>query len=233
MATKVSATTRVYEAVKRDLLDGVVKPGERIQDAQLRESLSVSRTPVREALLALEQEGLVRIVPRQGYFAAEITLGDVVNAYQLRFILEPIVAAMAATRATDEDIERLRARAEAPTDASAEGLARAIEVNKQFHLEITRLAGNDRLTRIMGELLDALGRLALLDLRYRRTPESWRDEHLTIIDAIASHDPVRTASVIRETFKPDEGLLLRRTRADVTRLLRDVHRAIEASEEQE
>jgi DNA-binding GntR family transcriptional regulator len=220
---KQSATTRVYESVKRDLLEGVIKPGDRIGDADLRERLRVSRTPVREAMLALEQENLVRIVPRQGYFASEISATDVVDAYQLRFLLEPVITAMAALRIRDDDVDELRELARVSSDGSEPGVAQAIERNKRFHLRVAEIAGNSRMTRVMADVLDALGRLAVIDLRQRRTGESWTSEHLAIVEAIAQHDPVRAAEVVRDTFEPDEGLLLKRTRADLSRVVDEIH----------
>jgi DNA-binding GntR family transcriptional regulator len=224
MSPQESATSRVYEVVKRELLDGVIKPGERIGDAELREQLGVSRTPVREAMLALEQENLVRIVPRLGYFAAEISVTDIADAYQLRFLLEPLVSAMAAVRVTDEDIDELRTLADVGTDGSQSGVILAIERNKRFHLRVAELGGNARMTRVMSDVLDALGRLAMLDLQRGRTGESWTAEHLGIVEAIAARDPVRAAATARATFEPDEGMLLKRTRTELTRIVEEIHR---------
>lgn len=218
-----TAAARVYAAVRRDLLEGVIRPGERVPDAQLRETMGVSRTPVREAMLALEQEGLVRTVPRQGYFASEVSFSDVVDAYQLRFMLEPIITGLAAARATDDDIGRLDSLARAQAEGPEDGLARAIQRNKQFHQAVAEVAGSPRLTRILTDLLDALGRLAIFDLQYWRTPDTWRAEHIAITAAIASRDPAHAAAVDRATFDPDEGLLLRRTRTDIGHLLEAVH----------
>lgn len=223
MPAQASATDRVYDTVKRDLLEGVIKPGERIADAELRRALGVSRTPIREAMLALEQEKLVRIVPRLGYFAAEISVTDIADAYQLRFLLEPVVTAMAALRIGDDEIDELRELARVGTDGSQAGVARAIERNKQFHLRVAEIGGNTRMTRVMSDVLDALGRLAIVDLERRRTGESWTAEHLEIVDAIASHDPQRAAHAARATFEPDEGMLLKRTRTDLTRIVEEIH----------
>jgi DNA-binding GntR family transcriptional regulator len=220
---KSSATLRVYESVKRELLEGVIKPGDRIGDADLRDRLQVSRTPVREAMLALEQENLVRIVPRQGYFASEISATDVVDAYQLRFLLEPVITAMAAQRVRDADVDELRELAHVSSDGSEQGVARAIDRNKRFHLRVAEIAGNSRMTRVMSEVLDALGRLAVIDLSQQRTGESWTAEHLAIVEAIAQRDPVRAAQVVRDTFEPDEGMLLKRTRADLSRVVDEIH----------
>lgn len=224
-AARRSAATRVYELVRRELLEGTISPGERIRDAEVRAALGVSRTPVREAMLALEQEGLVRIVARQGYFATELSLSDVVDAYQLRYVLEPLVTAMAAIRAADEDVLHLRELAAVQLAGADDEVARVIQANKDFHLKLAEIAGNPRLVRILAEVLDALGRLALFDLRYWRTPETWRDEHLAITEAIAARDPVRAAAVVRATFESDEGLLLRRTRQEIAELLGQINRA--------
>ncbi len=223
MSAARSATGRVYDVVKRDLLDGVIKPGERIGDAELREELGVSRTPVREAMLALEQEKLVRIVPRSGYFAAEISFADIADAYQMRFVLEPLVSAMAATRISDEEVDELRALADVGTDGSPDGVLRAVEFNKRFHLRAAEIGGNGRMTRAMSEALDALGRLAMLDLQRGRTVESWTEEHLGIVKAIETRDPVRAANAVRATFEPDQGLLVKRTWSDLTHVFDDIH----------
>lgn len=216
---KIPAMTRVYEEVRRNLLDGVIRPGERIPDAEICARLRVSRTPMREAMLALERDGLVRIVPRQGYFAAEIVASDVLDAYDVRFLIEPIVTAMAATKITDAEVEEVRALAEIPADRSEDGLARAIELNKAFHLRIAQLSGNARMARLMSEVLDVLGRLALVDLRHYRSVESWRTEHLSIVEALAARDPARAAEVVRASFEHDVGLLPGGSQGQLARLL--------------
>jgi DNA-binding GntR family transcriptional regulator len=223
VSQKIPAMTRVYELVRRDLLDGIIRPGERIPDAAICATLGVSRTPMREAMLALERDGLVRIVPRQGYFAAEIIASDVLDAYDVRFVIEPIVTAMAATKITDAEVEEVRALAEILADKSEAGLARAIELNKAFHVRIAQLSGNARMARMMSEVLDVLGRLALVDLRRFRSVESWRTEHLGIIDALAARDPAAAAEAVRASFDHDAGLLPGGSRDDLAHLLNAVH----------
>ncbi len=218
MSERESAAARVYESVKRDLLDGQIRPGERIGDEELRTRLAVSRTPVREAMLALESEQLVRIVPRQGYFATEISHADVMDAYQLRFLLEPIAAGMAARRLRDGMVDELKELAHVTFDGTEASVSQAIEGNKRFHLRITEIGGNARITRTMSEVLDALGRMALLDLQRRHTGESWTCEHLGIVDAIATGDPAQASAAVLKTFEPDEGIRLNRTRADISEI---------------
>ena len=218
------ATKVAYETLKRDLLDGVIRPGDRIVDTDVCRRLKVSRTPVREALLALEREGLVRIVPRHGYFASEISVSDALDAYQLRFVLEPLATALAAQRITAEEVAQLRrilAELDAVEDAPTESaLARATELNKEFHVRIAAASGNSRLARIFSDLLDALGRLVLVELRTRGSVASqWRAEHHAILAALEAHDPERALAAVRESFQRDEDLVFVRARDDLRNVI--------------
>jgi len=144
-ALKTSAKQWVYEFVKQQVLDSVIRPGERINDAHLCAALNVSRTPVREALLMLAQEGLVAVFPRHGYFASEISVGFALDAYQLRLILEPIATAMAAERITPTEIAALRRLVDVDIDANGNSVADVIALNKRFHVTIAQISGNSRL----------------------------------------------------------------------------------------
>lgn len=221
---RVRATEVAYTTLKRELLNGTIQPGERIADSEICRRLKVSRTPVREALLALERDGLVRIVPRQGYFATEIGVSEALDAYQLRMVLEPFATALAARRVNDEELGALRELlaelAVAEADASDAALVEAIELNKRFHVLIAEASGNVRLARVLSDLLDALGRLVLVELRTRRgSARTWRDEHEEIFAALEARDPDRAFAVVRETFQSDEGLLFARARDDLDRVL--------------
>ena len=79
---------RLYQEIKRDILSGVFRMGDRLPVEALAAQHRVSKTPVREALSSLEHEGLVQIVPRVGYFVAQLTVQDVQELFQLRLILE-------------------------------------------------------------------------------------------------------------------------------------------------
>jgi DNA-binding GntR family transcriptional regulator len=221
---RMRATKVAYTTLKRDLLSGTIRPGERIVDSDICRRLKVSRTPVREALLALERDGLVRIVPRQGYFATEIGVSEALDAYQLRIVLEPLATALAARRISDDELHVLRELlaelAVAEADPSDTALVEAIELNKKFHVLIAEASGNARLARVLSDLLDALGRLVLVDLRTRRaSARTWRDEHEEILAALEARDPDRALAVVRETYRYDEGLLFARARGDLDPVL--------------
>lgn len=218
-----SATQRAYEAIKGDVLSGTLQPGDRIVIEDLCAQLQMSRTPVREALLALEREGLIRIVPRHGYFVSEISYREALDAYQLRFLLEPIATAMAAQRVTAEELVELRALADVPRAGSEESFVRAIEQNRAFHVRIAEISGNERLAKIMADLLDDMKRLSYVELRTEHTEAGWQEEHEDIVGALERRDPERAARTVRATFHHDAGLLPVRARVELSHLLDEMN----------
>ena len=100
----------VSDALRQAIRDGLLPPGERLMEIPLAEELGVSRTPIREAIRILEQEGLVVMIPRRGTYVADMSLKDVTEVFELRSILEELAAELAAERITNEEIEALIAR---------------------------------------------------------------------------------------------------------------------------
>jgi DNA-binding GntR family transcriptional regulator len=150
-------------------------------------------------------------------------VSDALDAYQLRFILEPIATALAARQISAEELSELRALLdslhEIEDDPSEGALAHAIELNKAFHVRIAEASGNGRLARVMSDLMDALGRLVRVDLRTRTSAAAaWRSEHQQILAALEAGDPDRAAEAVRDSFQRDEGLLLARARDDFGRV---------------
>ena len=97
----------VSDALRQAIRDGLLPPGERLMEIPLAEELGVSRTPIREAIRILEQEGLVVMIPRRGTYVADMSLKDVTEVFELRSILEELAAELAAERITNEEIEAL------------------------------------------------------------------------------------------------------------------------------
>lgn len=138
----------------RDLiLAGEVQPGERLSEVALAERLSVSRTPLRAALQRLEQEGLVALIPSGGYAVRSFSRQEVIDAIELRGVLEGTAARLAAERATTP--ERIRAIRDVVADLdtvlaaepSAMDFERYEALNGMFHRLLWDLAGSDLLRR--------------------------------------------------------------------------------------
>lgn len=176
------AKEQVYRELKAAILSLELKPGQAIVESVVGELYGISRTPAREALSRLVDEGLVEVVPRKGYFVAPVTLQDVRESYHLRILLEPEAAALSAERGDPQVVMALRHNMEQHMQQAT------VELNREFHLLIAQASGNHRLARLISQLLDDVERVALLD-PYMLTPDgSGHDEHFVIIEAIQRRD---------------------------------------------
>jgi len=133
------AQPRVRDLLEEAILDGELKPGERLRAEALAQRFGTSRTPIREALLQLEGQGLVEVEPNRGAVVRTFDRDDVLDLYEIRALLEPAAAARAARRISTHDVERLDALC---VDASVE---EQIVANEAFHRIIVEAAGSPRL----------------------------------------------------------------------------------------
>jgi DNA-binding GntR family transcriptional regulator len=120
----------IVSYVRERILAGEMKPGEKVDQDAIGEALDVSRSPIREALVILGQEGLLDITPRRGAFVASISRDDVIDHYELFGLISGRVAAMAATDLTDEQLDELRAIHSNFAVASADDHSK---LNSEFH----------------------------------------------------------------------------------------------------
>ncbi|HQT76936.1 MAG TPA: GntR family transcriptional regulator [Rhodopila sp.] len=178
----------VYRAIRQSILNCDLQPGQEVREQTLAQKHRVSRSPVRDALLRLEQEHLVTVLPRQGYLINPVTIPDTDDLYGLRLLLEPACAAAAALR--DEDAVRTLDRFRRTT-----GLADRYETyadyNSDFHNALAELSGNARTAAIMRDALEQLTRLQRLSpdrFDWLRV-QPFVEMHDAIIDAVQAHDP--------------------------------------------
>lgn len=179
----------IYATLKEKILSCALLPGQRLIEKNLCAALHVSRTPIREALNRLSHEELVVLQPNAGYRVAPITLDGFRNLTELRAIVEPQAAALAATRATAADVNELRALADLPHDTNDEqGFVDYCRANARFHLRVVRTAGNPMLENIVMSALDLSQRPAYLRIGRQMDPSNPSAKHHAIVDAIAAHD---------------------------------------------
>lgn len=137
-----SLTTDQYLRIREDILNGEYPIGQRLLETSLATRYGVSRTPVREALVALQQDGLIERVDN-GFRVRTGTADDVMEIYEARIALEAVAAATAAKRHTDLDVARLRASHQGALTAAAAGDERAAhEANSDWHLALWQAAHN-------------------------------------------------------------------------------------------
>jgi len=180
---------RVYTTLKHRILTCILKPGERLLEAELCRSLNVSRTPLREALNRLANESLVIASPYRGYSVAPLTARNFHDLCEVRRMIEPAVAGLAAERAVPEDVTRLyKLSTLTYTSGDTASYDEYLVANSRFHLEIARCVRNSQLESIVVTVLDRHQRPCFLGLDIGIDAKESTEEHLKVIEAIRDHD---------------------------------------------
>jgi DNA-binding GntR family transcriptional regulator len=149
----------VYNTLRNAILRGELKPGERLMEMHLANKLGVSRTPIREAIHMLEQEGLAVTIPRKGAQVAKMTEKDLQDVLEIRDSLDELAVSMACKRMTVEQLDELREAMEHFKLATTTGEVRKIvEADEEFHNVIYRMANNPKLEVIVNNLKEQMYR---------------------------------------------------------------------------
>lgn len=179
----------VFESIREAILDGRLKPGERVMEVQLAEKLGVSRTPVREAIRKLELEGLLEMVPRKGAYVAEFSLKDILDVLEVRSSLEGLASSLAAVRITEEELNLLKEKAiEFKKCVQNNDIQGMIEKDAEFHEIILHAAKNKKLTAIIEGLREQLQRFRTTYFTEYNMTTYLAREHQSVLDAIENKD---------------------------------------------
>ncbi|TCL76982.1 DNA-binding GntR family transcriptional regulator [Hydrogenispora ethanolica] len=200
LKTKIPGQVRdaILNTLRRAIITGQLKPGQRITERQLSQIFNISTTPIKEALRILEAEGLIQIFARRGTVVSNFASMKINEIFQIRAALEGVAAAFATQNATDEELEKIRLHWEGLKillDASSPDLIRA---NTQFHVMIRAASHN-------GYLLSLLNRVVAYDLIFRqlnlRSDEErylgW-EEHGRVLQALLNRDAAQADKLLRE-----------------------------------
>lgn len=180
----------VLSSMRTAILSGRLKAGERIVEAQIAEQMSISRGPVREALLELEAEGLVLKRPYKGTYVATFSARDIREIYSLRGLLEGYAARLAACRVQPADIARLEGIvARMRETADAEELDTFVETDIEFHREICRLSHHQLLLQSWTNLVSRVRLFLTLADQVYFTTEHIIGTHLPTLEALRAGDP--------------------------------------------
>lgn len=188
-----------YEGIKEDILSLRLAPHARLNAIELASRIGVSRTPVREALGRLEQEGLARREPAGGFRVHALTLKEIVDVYKVRAALE-VEAAIEALAHLDEN--RLR-QLEATLESSRAFLApemfnEFILANRSFHAQIVDASGNAILKRFMAPIVDRVRLIGAMLIRRRSKRQAEvLEENLAILAALRTKDPATVDEAVR------------------------------------
>jgi DNA-binding GntR family transcriptional regulator len=200
---------KVYGLIKREIHTCVLAPGSAFSEAQLSERYGVSKAPVRWALAALSQERLVISNPRQGYTVTPVTIQSVRELFGIREILEPAAARAAAGRTDVRRLERLDAEvSKGYTVGNADSQSRFFEANKEFHVEIARAAGNERLATLIESTWGEMERIFFLGLGIPKATRFMAPDHRKLIDCLAAGKAEEAAQITAEHITNSKTMIL-------------------------
>ncbi len=184
-----SLTTLVQQEIERAILVGEYEPGSKLIEATLAEKMGVSRGPVREAFRMLEEAGLVRTEKNRGVFVRDIAIGEAVEIFDLRAVMDELVGRQLATNITPVQTKALKGLVEAMEKSVKAQDARGYHLqNLHFHDQLVEMAGNRKLTEIYRKLIKELSLFRRLNLADGWLMPISANEHRLIVKAIASGD---------------------------------------------
>jgi DNA-binding GntR family transcriptional regulator len=192
-----SVVDLAYERIRSMVVEGEILPGARLGQVELADQLGISRTPIREALRRLTGEGLVEFVPNRGFRAAGLGLDEVLRRLEVRLLLEPGIARLAAERRDGEHLAALRAAID--REASARTRIAAHDASREFHLVLAQATGNPELVSVFASLwIVEIGRRLLAARAASRSAWQGADasEHEALLAAVDARDGDRAAELM-------------------------------------
>ena len=190
----------IHEILKKEIILRRIKPGEKINEEELAQSLQVSRTPVRETLLRLEHEGIVEIIPRRGAFVVSQSKQKVVDILQVREVLEGLVARLATENMDERILNRLRNSLKkiSSTKNDEDMLLKYPAADVEFHSLLLEACRNDVLRNMM-EIVNS--HLQVIRLRTVVLPGRAKQtvkEHYKILEAIEKRNALSAENMMRK-----------------------------------
>ncbi len=187
---RLSSAERAYRALKKLILGNELPAGSQLLEQEAAQRLGMSRTPVREAMIRLEKDGMVEVRPRHGMRVLPVSPDDMRDIYQVLTALESAAAeALARRGATPAEIAGLRA-AVAAMEAALDGddLEGWADADKRFHRLLVALTGNERLQQMVSQLDEQAHRARVVTLRLRPKPVNSIRDHARLVAAIVRRD---------------------------------------------
>ncbi|MEQ8228837.1 MAG: GntR family transcriptional regulator [Rhodospirillales bacterium] len=199
---RTSLHDTIVNRVRAMVYDGDLKPGEKVPERMLCETLGISRTPLREALKVLASEGVLELLPNRGARVARLTAEDVDEMFPVMGALEALAGELACANATEADLAELRALHYQMALHHTRGeRAEYFALNQKIHEMIMRAAHNDLLVGMYEGLAGRIRRARYIS---SITPERWKQamaEHEDMLAAFEARDGARLAVVLREHLR--------------------------------
>ena len=175
----------VYQRLKESIVRGEISPGSKLVETQISQKLGVSRTPLREAISRLGQEGLLEVIPRHGTFVRKQSVNEILESLEIREALEGLAARLAARHATPEIVQKMKS---CFSDFSPKNVEKSIkeyaQQNVRFHHLVIQASQNRRLIGLIRNLFDQMDMVRLHTIVLPGRARNSLAEHREIIRLI-------------------------------------------------
>ena len=189
----------VFNTLREAILKGDLRPGERLMELQLAAKLGVSRTPIREAIRMLEQEGLAVTIPRKGAEVAKMTEKDMEDVLQVREALDELAASIACEQITAEELENLvDAMYDFENSIRTKDVKRIAEMDVKFHDIIYHATGNPKLVNILNNLREQMYRYRVEYLKDEKNYPLLLEEHKAIVEVFMNRNKEKVSECMRQ-----------------------------------
>lgn len=189
----------VFNTLREAILRGDLKPGERLMELQLAAKLGVSRTPIREAIRMLEQEGLAVTVPRRGAEVARMTLKDMEDVLEIREALDELAVQLACKKISSEQLEQLRkVKEDFELNTRSNDVKKIAESDVKFHDIIYEATDNPKLVSMLSNLREQVYRYRVEYLKDTNSYPILIREHEAILEGLQSRDCQKAAKAMQE-----------------------------------
>lgn len=189
----------IAESIKKAIISGKFKPGEKISEGELAESMGTSRTPLREAFRKLENEGFIEIIPRKGAVVTEIYPEEASDLYQIKSVLEGLAAKLAMSQITEKEIDKLeKINEDLKSLIDKNDIDMFYKTHQRFHEVFVKSCGNDRLIQMVRNLNDHFKRYGIVSLTLPGQFESATRQHAEIVEAFRQGDEKQVEAKVRK-----------------------------------
>ena len=205
----------VFNTLRKAILTGELKPGERLMEIHLANRLGVSRTPIREAIRKLELEGLVTMIPRRGAEVAQITEKSMKDVLEVRRALDALCAELACDRISEEEMGKLEEACAGFEKATRTGDTTAIaKADVALHDIIVQATGNERLIQLINNLSEQMYRYRFEYIKDESRHDNLVEEHRIIYESIRAKDREAAAAAAKMHIDNQEKSVIRQIRLD-------------------
>lgn len=204
----------VYKSLKNAIINGDLKPGQRLVEQKLSDKMRVSRVPVREAIKRLEQYGFVTRLPVRGIIVKKISEADINQAFGIRAALESYASAMACEHISIGMLDALDASIDASTKALKKGdMERVLELNDQFHEMIYKAAESEMLYKLINAFIDYIARYHRPLLSSRENAMASIEGHKAMVDAMRRRDTENVERIVKSHILQGRNFILKEMEA--------------------